>query len=109
MERTSDQLLADLARVKRRIARIESALRSEDEREGQIKRRRAARLKFVVGGDVVGRTGRGEPDAKAVLEGAYNRARTRDQELFPDSVRVEGEAAATPPADDSQSQPHGDK
>ena len=99
MERTSDQLLADLERVKRRIARIAAALTSETAREQQIERRRAARLKFVVGGDVVGRTGRGEPDAEAVLEGAYRRARTRDRELFPDSVRV----------NDSQPQPHGDK
>ena len=109
MERTADQLLADLARVKRRISRIESALMSETAREQQIERRRAARLKFVVGGDVVGRTGRGEPDAKAVLEGAYKRARDRDQALFPDSVRVESAAAATPPSEDAQPQPHGDK
>ena len=109
MNRTSDQLLADLKRVKRRISRIESALRSEDERELQIERRRAARLKFVVGGDVVGRTDRGELDAKAVLEGAYMRARTRDQELFLDPVRVEGATATTPPSDATESRAQGDK
>ena len=82
MERTSDQLLADLRRVKRRISRIESALMSATARERQIERRRAARLKFVVGGDVVGRSDRGEPDARAALEGAQDRARERDQALF---------------------------
>ena len=102
MERSTDQLFADLRRVRRRISRIESALLSEATRERQIERRRAARLKFVVGGDVVGRAERGESDATAALDGARERARERDQTLFDGRVPTTAQDAAPPPADDTE-------
>ena len=102
MEQSTDQLFADLRRVKRRISRIESALLSEAARERQIERRRAARLKFVVGGDVVGRAERGESDATATLASARDRARDRDQTLFDGRVPTTAQDAATPPADDTE-------
>lgn len=102
MGRTSDQLLADLQRVKRRIARIESALTSETERERQIERRHAARLKFVIGGDVVGRAKRGEVDAMSTLTGVRDRARERDRALFAGRVPTEYARPQTPPTDDTE-------
>ena len=101
MERSTGQLLADLRRVKRGISRIESALLTEAARERQIERRRAARLRFVVGGDIVGRAERGEQDATATLVSARNRARVRDRTLFDAHVSTDGEDAGTPPSDDA--------
>ena len=100
MERTTKQLLADLKRVQRRLGRMESALMCEAARERQIERRRAARLKFVVGGDVVGHAARGELGAQAALEAARKRARERDQTLFVGPVSAPPDDDA-PPREDS--------
>ena len=96
MSTETETLLAGLRRVHRRMARIELALLSERTRERNIERRREARLKYVVGGDVVAGANRGEPDAKTTLAAARDRARERDQALF--EGRVPAAAKAPEPA-----------
>ena len=97
MTTESEHLLASLRRIKKRIARAELALESERAHEKQIERRRKARLKYVVGGDVVSGVERDESDAKTTLNNAHARARKRDKTLFKGRVP---EAAEETPSDD---------
>ena len=97
MSTETETLLAGLRRVHRRMARIELALLSERARERNIERRQEARLKYVVGGDVVSGADRDESDAKSILENAHARARERDKGLFDGRVP---DAAKEPPSGD---------
>ena len=97
MTTESEHLLASLRRVKRRIVRAELALMSERAREHEIQRRREARLKYVIGGDVVAGSDRDEFEATSTLVLARERARKRDKMLFKGRAP---EAAEEPPSDD---------
>ena len=97
MSTESERLLTRLRRVKQRLARAESAVMSQLALEHEIAKRRAARLKYVVGGDVVAGAGRGELAAKNTLAVAHGRARERDQPLFNGRV---ADAAKEPSSDD---------
>ena len=101
MHTETERLLAGLRRIKRHIERAELALKSERAYEKQIERRREARLKYVVGGDVVSGAQRDESDAMTALSNAHTRARERDKTLF--TGRVPEAAEERPSHDEAPS------
>ena len=103
MRTETDRLLANLHRVQQRLARIERALMSEREREREIVRRRQARLRYVVGGDVVGGSDRDEFESTNTLALARQRARERDKALFEGRVPAAAKAPEpAPPGDEAR-------